>query len=343
MSMVCPQCNDAFEQRLSCPNCGVRLYYHSAGGPVNRPNPNRRWQQSAIGRVLLGLVLAQGLWYGLGRLYTSFELVSKEQLSLNDSNPVVLIVLQGLQLLALLLGGLLAGAGHPAGEGIGAAVGLVNGLLCVVFQPIPGQGATTVALYSQPLLQAAVGALAGWIGRAVWKPLPSASPTRVTPAAKIGVPRRPMASLFQGRVAWVRVAIGSIVAVVGSLSAALILERAIAAGAPRGGVAAYHDLMYLQDRILTWEIKALALLFGGALAGINTRNGLKQGLCVGVVATLVLAGVLAAQGRATLPVLGGTALSALCLSLVGGWFGCQLLPPVLPSNRGRGFGTAAAF
>jgi hypothetical protein len=34
MKMVCPQCNDSFENKLVCPQCRVKLIYPS-GGPPN--------------------------------------------------------------------------------------------------------------------------------------------------------------------------------------------------------------------------------------------------------------------------------------------------------------------
>ena len=47
-----------------------------------------------------------------------------------------------------------------------------------------------------------------------------------------------------------------------------------------------------QDRVVTWEIQALAVLIGGAVAGYNTANGLKQGLYVGLLASAFLMVVL---------------------------------------------------
>jgi hypothetical protein len=58
---------------------------------------------------------------------------------------------------------------------------------------------------------------------------------------------------------------------------------------------------------------------------------------------LVLAAALASQGQASPAILAGTVISAMCLSVVGGWFGSQLLPPVVSARRPRGFGPATAF
>ena len=40
-----------------------------------------------------------------------------------------------------------------------------------------------------------------------------------------------------------------------------------------------------QDLLITWEIKAFLVLLGAVFAGASTKNGLKQGLVVGIVAS----------------------------------------------------------
>jgi hypothetical protein len=131
MSMVCPQCSGVLEQRLTCPSCAVRLHYFSGRG-ARPPIGLGRWRQSTLSQFALGLLLSQGLYFGLCRLYTSFELAFKEQLSLGESSPVVYVLLQCLQVAALVVVGMLAGAGQQSGPTLGAAVGLCNGLLCVL-------------------------------------------------------------------------------------------------------------------------------------------------------------------------------------------------------------------
>src|SRR5262245_65755160 len=70
MAMVCPQCKTSFDQRLQCPHCDVRLIYHeSAGRAGNVPLVGAgAWQQTPWGRIFIGLLLAQGLYYGLRHL-----------------------------------------------------------------------------------------------------------------------------------------------------------------------------------------------------------------------------------------------------------------------------------
>jgi hypothetical protein len=89
----------------------------------------------------------------------------------------------------------------------------------------------------------------------------------------------------------------------------------------------------LLDQVVTWEIKVLALLAGGVLAGANTSNGFKQGLFVGIGTALVLAGVqpYIFDHWVEATVLLFVACLSCCTS--GGWFGSQLFPPLAPFRR----------
>src|SRR5262249_7298066 len=87
---------------------------------------------------------------------------------------------------------------------------------------------------------------------------------------------RPLA-LFAGPIAWFRVMTGTVLAVAGVVSANVILDTVLNAS---GGRLSTADLWH--DQLITWEIKALAVLAGAGLAGANTQNGLKQGLCMSV-------------------------------------------------------------
>ena len=80
--------------------------------------------------------------------------------------------------------------------------------------------------------------------------------------------------------------LGSGLAVVGTLSATAIFRKVLDVSG--GQLGTTHAL---QDQIITWEIKALAVMAGGFLAGMATPNGLKQGLFVGVFGSVVLIGL----------------------------------------------------
>jgi hypothetical protein len=190
---------------------------------------------------------------------------------------------------------------------------------------------SVVGLYAQPLLQAAVGAVGGCVGSLIWKPIPSAVPSALIPIRK--KPPRRKSPLLAGPVSWVRVLVGVAVAVAGTLSATLIFQKVMDLSAGR---LATTDI--LQDRIITWEIKALALLVGGVLAGASTANGLKQGLIVATLAAAVLIGLQMQRTDRWLDVAVYTTISTIGLCAAGGWFGGQLFPPIVKLDRRRGLG-----
>src|SRR5262249_59205344 len=115
----------------------------------------------------------------------------------------------------------------------------------------------------------------------------------------------------------------------------------------------------LQQEFITWEISLIAMFAGGVLAGSNTFNGLKQGLIVGLCTGVILCGLRAwaPSGRPPelfpLSIAGITVpeknqplaqiftlamLTALLTGAAGGWFGSQLLPPVLATPRRKYYG-----
>jgi hypothetical protein len=175
------------------------------------------------------------------------------------------------------------------------------------------------------------------LGSAVWRPL---SATDLAPSEAPLSRRRPLlrrnSDLFRGPVAWVRVVAGTILAVAGTLTATLVFDKILDIG--QGRLATSDEL---QDRLITLEIKALALLCGGVLAGAATRNGLKQGFCVGLASTFILISIEIRYVEHGLQMAGYTALAACSLSLVGGWFGSRLFPPVFRKPRRRGRGNAS--
>lgn len=339
MAMVCPQCGSTYEQRLQCPLCGVRLlyrdlrpqHYRSGGGLAH-------WQQTPWGRILIGLFLAQGLFYGLRHLLTAVLLTAQGEEAAQQtwSSASGFVLLQGARIFSLLVGAVLAGGGQRHGWVIGAVAGCWNGVLSVLWLHGPAQSLTTIAVLGQPLLQAAVGAVGGWLGCAVWKPLPSESAEDVTaPAKKRGRAKRPL-NLLAGPVAWWRVSAGIVVAVAGTLTATMFFDKIL--DLSQGALATTDEV---QDYLIIMEIKALSLILGGALAGATTANGFKQGLCVGLGTTVLLIGVEMNFVPNWLQVAALTTVSAFCLCVVGGWFGGQLFPPVLKTRRDRGLGRYA--
>jgi hypothetical protein len=337
MAMVCPRCNGAYEQALHCPTCGVRLLYQSHQGRARSAEASDigQWLHTPLGRVITAILLAQGLAYGLQLLCTAGVMAAQEAETSVWSTLYGLVLLQAVQGLSLLAGGALAGAGQRRAFFLGAFVGLVHGLIFLVAQEVRGDKVTDVSLYGQPILHVAFGAIGAVIGASIWRPLPTlAMPefdidTNFKPARG----RRPLLAALRGPVAWGRVAAGVGIVAVGFLWGPALFTAAMEAGqAPR-----ITDK--LQATLVTWEIIGLATLLGAAIAGSTTRNGLKQGLCVGIGASVVLVTIYLSDHSPASEKALYTVASILPLTIAGGWFGGQLFPPVYEISRGRRAGS----
>jgi hypothetical protein len=288
------------------------------------------WQQTPWGRLCVGLLLAQGLYYVLRHLCTAGFIVAQEELGNNVWATLTgLVVLQGIQAASILAAGMLTGAGQRRGMVFGAVVGVWNAVFFLLMQIWTGQELTTINLFGEPILEVAFGALGGLAGSYIWQPaspLPLPTPPRKPPLPAI--PVRSGASTFRGPVAWTRVLTGITIAVGGVFWVDVIRDSVLEASEGKLRI----DTR-LQAELLTWEISALAMLAGGALAGATTGNGSKQGLVVGVGTATILLGIRLASITHTPQLLVLTAISALTLGYVGGWFGSHLLPPICASAR----------
>jgi hypothetical protein len=331
MATYCPQCNTPRPATLACTVCGTRLLPGQPRPPLGLAG---RWMKSPLSRVFIGLVLSQGLFHGMRQFATGILLGplgedGLEQFTASFSGQVFWQALQGV---GLLVGAALAGSSETLGFFYGTLVGIGNGIVSSALPQSAGGPASQMALVAQPLIQAALGLVGGWMGSILFAPLPDMSiPTGAGVARKR---RRRLKPLLEGRIYWLRVLVGTLVAVFGVLSAGAIFDAVIEAGRGRLMTEAYW-----QDQIFTWEIKVLALLLGGALAGANTNNGFKQGLVVGLGAALVMASL----PRYNSTVFDGTVLfcTVLGLCITGGWFGGELLPPIVRAPRAKHMGPMA--
>jgi hypothetical protein len=339
MAMVCPQCNGSYEQSLHCPTCGVHLLYESKTHSGDRAGEDGRWLHTPLGRIFAGIMLAQGLAYGLQMLCTAGLLAAVEE----GQNPVWstlfgLVLLQSLQGLSLLIGGALAGAGQRRAIAVGAVVGLVHAFILIFLQRLRGDAITEVALYGQPVLHIAFGTLGAVIGSCIWRPLPTLARPEFDTDKKAPRSRRSKSAwaTLRGPVAWGRVFAGIIVVTAGFLWGPAFLNLVLEASQ---GKLKIND--HLQAQLITWEIIGLGTLLGAALAGATTRNGLKQGMCVGIGASIVLVGNYLGARTVGPEQIGMTVFSIMCLTVAGGWFGGQLFPAVQSAGRHRGYGSAA--
>jgi hypothetical protein len=342
MAMVCPQCKASHEQALHCPSCGVRLLYQShprRGDDDAAASDSGQWLHTPIGRVLAAICLAQGLAYGLQMLCNAGVLAAAEDAERSVWSTLYgLVLLQTLQGLSLLVGGALAGAGQRRAALLGCVVGLVHALLFMLIQDVRGEQATEVAMYGQPILHIGFGLVGAIIGASIWRPLPTlAMPEfEIDKNFKPVRGRRAVFAALAGPIAWPRVVMGIVLVTAGFMWTPQLLGVVLEAS--QGSKVRVTD--HLQAQLVTWEIVGLATLLGAAVAGATTRNGLKQGLCVGMGTSVVLVGIY--LGNRAFPV-DKTLYTVGCilpLTVAGGWFGGQLLPPVQVQSRRRRMGSA---
>jgi hypothetical protein len=301
---------------------------------------NNPWQQTPWGRILGGLVLSQGLYYGLRQLVTAGWLAGMAGSSINVWATLYgLLLLQAIQAVGLLGAGLLVGAGFRQGALFGAVLGVWNGLLTVALQG-NDLSETYVTMLGQPILHTFLGGVGGFLGSRIWKPLPALDlPTlpRAPQSPQRPKPLHMAMPLFTGPIRWGRMLAGSALAVGGTIYARVILELVLDASEGNLSITSH-----LQAQLVTWEVTALAMLFGSAVAGAGTGNCLKQGLCVGLLTAGVLIGFHMTFPHWSMNDIVLTAASAVSLGFAGAWFGSNLLPPIIRLRRYRGLGPESA-
>lgn len=290
------------------------------------------WRQTPWGRILIGLLLAQGMYYALHQFLLAGAGISGVEA--NDFWGAIsgMVIAQGLQLITLFFAGMLVGAGKTQGLVYGVVVGVWNGVLCILLYPRPEEAVTNVGIYGQPLLQAFFGGIGGWFGGYVWQPIRHLSVEDDPPLKRRAEKPR---DRFQGPFAWGRILLGSAVAVAGTMWADSILDFVLTAGRGKIGVRSTAHAS-----LVTWEITVMSILLGGVIAGSTCKSGLKQGLAVGILTGAALAGIHLGQSSFTLTdgifILSGP----LLLGFVGGGFGGQMLPPVVKRKRRSAFDLA---
>jgi hypothetical protein len=328
MAMVCPVCKNTFEQRLDCPRCAVRLQFRLSRPRAESSLPGSAWQQTPGGRLLIGLLVAQGLYYGLHHLCLAglLFLSNANQDSGAWNNTVLNLTLQAVGVLSA---GVLTGAAQRRGIVFGAVVGVWNSILYLLAEQIRGGVLDAISVFGEPLMLAVFGAIGGLAGSLIWKPMPVIElPMPQVQAAPVPVVKRWRG--FVGPVRWFRVVAGVSLAVGGVVSADVIREYIVEASEGR-----LRITNSLQADLMNWEISALAVLAGATMAGSSTFNGLKQGLFVGIGSAVVLGCVRVINGSVLPSQLPIELAGIVGLGLVGGWFGGQLLPPVFPRERAR--------
>jgi hypothetical protein len=338
MPLVCPQCKQLFEQNGVCPLCNVVLLYHapnlkSEPAPTSVEDDSSQWQQTPWGKILIGLILAQGLSFGLQQLLTAGFLASGD--ASDFWNTVLGVVLHhAVFAVSLVVGGALSGAGQRRGIIYGALVGFVSGITSFMLQGHKSEAFSSILIYAEPLIHLATGAIGGAIGMLIWRPTPRLPELEGRTPALVPIPAFGFAlgDMFTGPVHLGRVCAGAFLIVIGVVWSSAILEFLLRAS--NGSLALSSKL---QAQLVSVELSALVVLLGAGFAGATTRNGLKQGLCVGLGASAIVLGVQISNPKFALEAAIFTISGIVLVALIGGWFGGQLFPPLDPSKRRRQF------
>src|SRR5262245_58110579 len=217
---MCPKCRGYFAGHLLCPNCGVQL------APEDDPESdvttlaNRirkhfpALQAPFVRRFFLGLLIAQGLYYGIRQ----FTLAAAQLFGAAWGFSELLIgpmIGLAFQLGALFFAALVAGAGHTWAVALGATLGAVNSAAILGaayhFKAMP-EG---LFLYGHAPLHLVVGIMGGLFGRILFRPLQDLP--LLQDAAPPAPPPRPVLKKDLGPIAWARVLAGAVLAFTGTV------------------------------------------------------------------------------------------------------------------------------
>jgi hypothetical protein len=153
------------------------LLYH-AGNLHTDPTPTPvteeaipQWQQTPWGKILVGVILVQGLSFGMQQLLTAGFLASGDGTDVWQT-LLGLVLHHAVHAISLLVGGALVGAGQRRGILYGALVGFASGALTLLWQERGGENFSSALFYAEPVIHLAIGAMGGALGMLIWRPTP---------------------------------------------------------------------------------------------------------------------------------------------------------------------------
>jgi len=328
MAMVCAQCSQVFHgKERQCPKCGILLLTQQHGifdaqdtsSPA--PDPLSRWQQTPWGRIVVSVIIAQGLAFCMRMLFTAYFQASEGE-RVDWNSPTGMLWLNSFHAVCLVLCGMLAGANQERGITSGGLVGLWSGLIFLGVHRASRESLGPVVFFAQPFLHMIWGLIGGVIGYRIWKPVPMFMIQEDMGKSGYGIPR-PNKKLWKGPISVVRVLIGAGVALAGAIFAKDLLD-----GLLRNSQGAFRIRDHLTERLIVYQVIALAAFVGGSIAGSSSRNGFKQGFCAGILAAALYLGVQLANPKSVLEIVLFSASGIGLVAVVGGVFGSTLFPPL---------------
>jgi hypothetical protein len=345
MSLFCPTCH-APSAGGRCLHCGGRTTKATARSSValtpSRPaDPPDLIPSTAPYRTAIGCLVTLGLYLGLREWVA---VVASDSAWWTGSAGIVVTVL--LRAAGVAVGGLVAGAGRHQGARTGATVGVLCGVLFLIADELAGADVAVIGAGVGATLML-LAAATGRVGSRLWPPamdLPEPPPDPQS-SSLVRLARKEKREKTVSRTAWAQVLTGVAIVLFGVVTADPIREglKWASAGALNLGGPRYAPLADLQLAILI-------VILGASAAGANTKQGLRQGFLVGLLAVAGVA-VLSVAGLNTIdavaeglfqllslpladPTSQTTVIALLVLFILcvaGGWFGSQLLPPLAPA------------
>ncbi|HEX3316131.1 MAG TPA: hypothetical protein VHR72_14635 [Gemmataceae bacterium] len=330
MAMVCPQCSQSFAggERL-CPRCNIVLLVdhrsEARSDDYGHQGPTETWQQNLWCRILVSLLLTQGLAYCLNQAGIAWLDFFGES-SGTALTPLGLVALHLFNAFALILTGMLVGANQENGATGGTLLGLANGLVFLFVFRAARDFLPLWLFFAQPLLQMLWGGLGGYFGYRIWKPcsLTSSADGEAAHAAVV----KPTGQLLRGRLHLIRVSLGAAMSLSGLIFTKQFFDFIVHASGDT-----YKADSDFQENLVRWQIIGLTILVGAMFAGATTTNGLKQGLFAGILTASLFIGAQVANPKMRFEMVIVTALVTLGLSVVGGAFGAALFPKLMKVRK----------
>jgi hypothetical protein len=350
MARVCPRCGATAARGFLCPTCGIKTIETDSSATLT---PAAIERPTFAGGLFIGLLVSQALYYAARNLATAYLLgtrgAAEEAAFWHDANGQILA--QMMQGVTLFIGGMLAGAGHSQSVAAGAALGVANSVLLSMMLVLLKHNPTEMMLYAQPVVHAVIGAAGGFFGHRVWQPVPQLAPLRPSRKGEetlsVRLPEVDELPDFEP-LPWIRILLGAIVAVGGTMWARTILNFALFGSGTQELV---------QSQFITLALTVVFQLIGGGIAGSNTRNGFQYGFWVGMLTAGAIVVLISSAGmplptnealgtifglelpHGSPPAVVFQAGQALLLGIVGGWLGGLILPRL---SRRRRLGGAEA-
>lgn len=353
MQLYCQSCQAAFAGMSHCPRCGNRLlapqesFIHNPSAKKPPPDPI---PSTFANRLALGLLVGLGVAMGLRELHAAALMLSNQSVGegWTDSNsqPSVL----AMRLIAVLCGGLLAGAGRHAGLPVGAACGLAFGVILTGFDIYAAGSIRSMMEFAMLPAFIALAAIAGAIGAWVWPadvilPEPVRASSHGSSLAALAVEEAALAT--ERPTNWFAILPGAMLVMIGVMASdpiRMTLFKYSNGWLNTGGLNRGADIGL--------QIAAIAAMIGGFVAGAGSTSGLKHGLLAAMLAGAGL--LIGARNRADglFPALEGflklftiepeplsspriaisVMLGLFMIMGVFGWLGSQLLPPLAPKS-----------